>query len=81
MANRGFEIEDILPEGVTLNISPFKGCTSQLSPEDVEETMNIATVRILVEREIGCIKSYHILDGVPPLSLSHVSNQRGGRVA
>lgn len=75
MADRGFEIEDILPEGVTLNIPPFKGINRQLKPQDVEDTINIATVRIHVERAIGRIKNYHILDGILPLSPSHVSNQ------
>lgn len=75
MADRGFEIADILPEGVTLNIPPFKGGDSQLSAQAVEDTISIASVRIHVERAIGRIKTYHILDGVLPLSLSHVANQ------
>ncbi|CAC5389769.1 unnamed protein product [Mytilus coruscus] len=75
MADRGFEIEDILLEGITLNIPPFKRSNRQLKPNDVEDTINIAYVRIHVERAIGRIKNYHILDGILPLSLSHVSNQ------
>ena len=75
MADRGFEILDILPEDVTLNIPPFKGSDSQLSSQAVEDTVNIASVRIHVERAIGRIKNFHILDGVLPLSLSHVANQ------
>lgn len=75
MADRGFEIFDILPEDVTLNIPPFKGSDSQLSSQAVEDTVNIASVRIHVERAIGRIKNFHILDGVLPLSLSQVANQ------
>ncbi|VDH96994.1 Hypothetical predicted protein [Mytilus galloprovincialis] len=75
MADRGFEIADILPEVVTLNIPPFKGTNKQLSAQAVEDTMSIASVRIHVERAIGRIKNYHILDGVLPLSLSHVASQ------
>ena len=75
MADRGFEILDILPEDVTLNIQPFKGSDSQLSSQAVEDTVNIASVRIHVERAIGRIKNFHILDGVLPLSLSQVANQ------
>ena len=56
MADRGFEIEDILPDNVSLNIPPFKGGKSQLSSAEVEETMSIASVRIHVERAIGRIK-------------------------
>ena len=73
MADRGFDIKDILPEGVGLNIPPFKGERNQLTALEVEETMSIASVRIHVEREIGRIKNYHILDGVLPLSLSHIA--------
>ena len=69
MADR-FEIDDILPEGVTLNIPPFKGSHSQLASQAVEDTINIASVRIHVEQAIGRIKNYHILDGVLPLSLT-----------
>lgn len=75
MADRDFEIEDILPDGVTLNIPHFKGTAAQLSAQAVEDTKSIASVRIHVERAIGRIKTYHILDGVFPLSLSHVANQ------
>ncbi|XP_045200154.2 uncharacterized protein LOC123554226 isoform X2 [Mercenaria mercenaria] len=74
MADKGFDIGDILPKGVTLNIPPFK-LNKQLSSAEVEETIKIATVRIHVEREIGRIKNYHILDGVLPLSLSHIAGQ------
>ncbi|CAC5418388.1 unnamed protein product [Mytilus coruscus] len=75
MADRGFEITDILPEGVALNIPPFNGTNKQLSAQAVEDTISIASVRIHVERAIGRIKNYHTLDGVLPLSLSHVASQ------
>lgn len=75
MADRGFEIADILPAEVALNIPPFKGSRKQLSSKEVDDTMNIASVRIHVERAIGRIKNYHILDGVLPLSLKHISSQ------
>lgn len=75
MADRGFDIQSILPPGVHLNIPPFKGERAQLTAEEVEETVHIAAVRIHVERAIGRIKNYHILDGTLPLSLSHVSDQ------
>ena len=57
MADRGFDIQDILPEGVGLNIPPFKGEEKQLTVLEVEETMSIASVSIHVAREIGRIKN------------------------
>ena len=69
MADRGFDISDILPAGVTLNIPPFKGSRPQLTAQEVEDTARIASVRIHVERAIGRVKNFHILDGVMPLTL------------
>lgn len=73
MVDIGFEIYDILPRGVGLNIPPFKG--SRVTAEEVDETVHIASVRIHVEHAIGRIKNSHILDGTLPLSLAHVSDQ------
>ncbi|XP_035697983.1 uncharacterized protein LOC118430999 [Branchiostoma floridae] len=75
MADRGFEITDILPPGVTLNIPPFKGERAALSPSEVQETMDIACVRIHVERAIERIKNYHILDGNLPISMTLHADQ------
>ena len=75
MADRGFDIEDILPSGVSLNIPPFKGTRSQLTAKEVEKTACIASVRIHVERAIGRIKNFHILDGVLSLSLHPLADQ------
>ncbi|XP_013381065.1 uncharacterized protein LOC106152083 [Lingula anatina] len=71
MADRGFDISDLLVgKGVTLNIPPFINRNeTQLSAQQVEETRRIASVRIHVERAIQRIKTFHILDGVVPLSL------------
>ena len=59
----------------TLNIPPFKGSRSQLTAAVTEETARIAAVRIHVERAIGRVKNYHILDGVIPLSVTPVTDQ------
>ena len=47
MADKGFQIQDILPLDVTLNILPFLGGDSQMSAEDVVRTQQIATLRIM----------------------------------
>ena len=75
MADRGFEITNILPSGVGLNIPPFKGAMAQLTAEEVTETVHIASVRIHVEQTIGRIKNYHILDGTLRVTLAHTGDQ------
>ena len=43
MADRGFDIEDILPSGVSLNIPPFKGAVLR----DNARGNNFAVVRVV----------------------------------
>jgi len=64
MADKGFNIEDLLPDGVTLNIPPFKDAP-QFTAEQVNETFEVATARIHVERAINRIKRFQILDFIP----------------
>ena len=75
MADKGFQIQDILPLGVDLNIPPFLGSDAQMSAEDVVRTQQIASLRIHVERAINKIKNFRIWNGVVPLSLFSVVNQ------
>ena len=70
MADRGFDIENDLPTGVTLNIPPFLNGKPQLSAEEEILTRKIASVRVHVERAISRIKNYRILNQVIPISLS-----------
>ena len=53
MADKGFTIQDLLPLGVSLNIPPFLGTSSQMPAEDVIKTQEIASLRIHVERTIS----------------------------
>jgi len=60
MADKGFLIQDILaPLGVRL-----MKANTQMAADDVILTKKIAQLRIHVERAIGRIKEYHILQGV-----------------
>ena len=63
MVDCGFNIKDIVPDGVTVNMPPFLAGRDQLTALETEETMTIASVQKHMERAIGRIKTYHILDG------------------
>lgn len=69
MCDRGFLIEEVLEDkGASLVIPAFMKARSQLDPIEVEETRNIANVRIHVEREIGTLREkYPILKNVLPM--------------
>lgn len=75
MEDKGFTIEDISPLGVSLNIPPFLRGDSQMSPEEVVETQQIASMRIHAERAINKVKNFHVWGAVVPLSLFGVVNQ------
>ena len=65
MADRGFNIDDILPAGVTLNLPPRMNESGQLTESERTTTRRIASVRIHIERAIGRIKNYNILNNIP----------------
>ena len=75
MADKVFQIQDILPLGVKLYIPPFLGRNSQMFAEDVIRTQQIAGFRMHVERVINKIKKFLIWKGEIPLSLFGVVNQ------
>ncbi|KAE9522602.1 hypothetical protein AGLY_017024, partial [Aphis glycines] len=70
LADKGFLIRDILPNGVHLNIPPFLN-TPQFTKEQICLTETIARARIRVERAIHRIKCYRILNHIPTLLLPH----------
>ena len=55
MVDRGFDISNVVPDGVTVNMPPFLAGREQMTAAETEETMIIASVRIHVERAIGRI--------------------------
>lgn len=72
LADKGFLIHDLLPTNVHLNIPPFLS-TPQFTPAQVEKTQNIAQARIHVERVIGKVKNFEILQLVPSTLFPYVS--------
>ena len=64
LADKGFLIQDILPANVTLNIPPFL-TNGVFTRQESIYTIKIARARIHVERAIGRIKAYRVLDFIP----------------
>ena len=65
MADEGFLIHDIVPDGVTDNIPPFPN-HSRVTKREVLKTKNIAKCRIHVERANARLKEFKILSFIPP---------------
>ena len=82
MADRGFEVQDLLVESnLLLNAPTFKGNKQSLSKTDVKKTHKIAHLRIHVERAIGQVKSwFRIFQEVIPMVLAGSANQMGAYV-
>ena len=69
LADRGFLIEEELAtRGAVLRIPAFTRGKKQLSAKDVDRSRQIAHVRIHVERVIGQLKKFRILNSVIPIS-------------
>ena len=69
MADKGFDIESDLPNGISLNIPPLLHNKENLSLEEETETRRIASVRIHVEQAIARVKNLRILSTVFPISM------------
>ena len=58
MADKGFDIGDMLRDkGISLNLPPFLHYSGQFSAQQIQETKQIAKLRIHVERAIQRIDS------------------------
>nr|CAI5837474.1 unnamed protein product [Callosobruchus analis] len=72
LADKGFLIADILPQGVSLSVPPVL-TTSQFTPQQVVKTRTIARAKIHVERAIGRMKCFLILNSIPQNLLSQAT--------
>ena len=76
LADRGFDIaEDLGLRGTTLAIPAFTKGKLQLSQREVETSQTISNVRIHVERAIGQMKCFKILQNTFPISLLKTSQE------
>ena len=76
IADRGFDLKDVLtPKSITINILSFLGNNrQQLCRTEVEQTRRIAGLQIHVERAMGRIKQYKLVQGVLPITLAGLAN-------
>jgi DDE superfamily endonuclease/Helix-turn-helix of DDE superfamily endonuclease len=65
LADKGFNIYDKLPSGVSLNIPPFLANKGHFTKQEADMCFKIARSRIHVERANARIKFYDILDHIP----------------
>ena len=78
LADRRFDItEDLALHGSTLAIPPFTKGKKQLSQREVETARELSRVRIHIERAIGRIKHYRILQHRFPISLIKSNGEIG----
>ena len=69
LADKGFLIDcEVAAVGATLRIPDFLKDRKQLSAKSVRRTRNIANRRIHVERAIGRLKQFRILQQVVPIA-------------
>ena len=75
LADRGFDIvDDLAMVGASLAIPPFTKGKPQLSQREVEFSRQLSNVRIHVERAIGRMKCYKILQAnllISPIKRDH----------
>ena len=70
LADRGFDIaDDLALIGASLSIPPFTRGKPQLSQREVDTARALSRVRIHVERAIGRIKNFKILQSTLPIKL------------
>ena len=65
MADRGFDIGSVMPEGTNVNIPPFLGSRPQFEADELVATRRIASLRIHVERAMERIKNFRITHFIP----------------
>lgn len=65
LADKGFTIYKLLPQGVNLNIPPFLSGKAKFTEEEAKLCLKIARARIHVERANERIKNFEILRHIP----------------
>jgi hypothetical protein len=71
LADKGFLIQDIVPNGVSVNIPPFLE-HGKFTESESKATKSIAKCRIHVERANARLKDFKILGFIPPYLRGYV---------
>ena len=74
MADRGFDLDSLMPQGTYVNIPPFLAGRKQLDHMELIQTRRIASLRIHVERAIERIKNYNITKFIA-ISLAPIADE------
>ncbi|XP_062578055.1 uncharacterized protein LOC134239942 [Saccostrea cucullata] len=75
MADKGFVLDKLLKDGVTIATPHFLCSDGQFSTTQIQENQKIASLRIHVERHIKRVKEYRLLQSTVPLSIAGSINQ------
>ena len=74
MIDCGFKLQDYLPESISLNAPPFLNGKPQLSLNKENETREITSVHVHIERAIEIVKKINILQSIFSLSTAQELN-------
>jgi len=72
LVDKGFMVNDLVPQGVSVNIPPLL-VGKQFTRQEVKLTYEIARARIIIERVNERVKNYNILDKFPTYLRPHAS--------
>lgn len=68
MADKGFEVHDLVPDGVEIIIPPKVSTKEQMSNSNFYKTLDVAEARIVVEMKMEQAKNFRILQTTFPVS-------------
>ena len=76
MFDKGFTVQDIfLPRQVKVKVPPFVRSKRQFTPSEISECKRIARARIHIERVMGRLKEFRLLDHTLPLTLLDIIDE------
>ena len=76
MFDKGYTVQDIfLPRQVKVKVPPFVRSKRQFTPSEISECKRIARARIHIERVMGRLKEFRLLDHTLPLTLLDIIDE------